>query len=163
MQEPVSVVVNEPEIEKESEVVQEQPQEEAVPEPIKEDPPADPVVALDPPSDETSAATDTPKIVDFYQESPCKNDRDVEMGFGTQFPRNPKDGQLFMRVDHTPKRLFQYQDARWSEIGKESLRDADLDDYMEYLIRQIDAGVVKLDTLSGFELEALEERLKDRK
>lgn len=37
-------------------------------------------------------------------------------GFGLQFPRNPADGDYFLRTDYLPNRLFQYNGVRWVKI-----------------------------------------------
>jgi hypothetical protein len=34
-------------------------------------------------------------------------------GFGIQFPRNPVEGDFFLRTDYMPNRMFHYDGARW--------------------------------------------------
>ena len=34
-------------------------------------------------------------------------------GFGIQFPRNPVEGDFFLRTDYMPNRMFNYDGTRW--------------------------------------------------
>ena len=37
-------------------------------------------------------------------------------GFGIQFPRNPLEGDFFLRTDYLPNRMFRYDGARWLKV-----------------------------------------------
>jgi hypothetical protein len=37
-------------------------------------------------------------------------------GFGIQFPRNPYEGDYFLRTDYLPNRMFRFDGARWLKV-----------------------------------------------
>ena len=37
-------------------------------------------------------------------------------GFGIQFPRNPVEGDFYLRTDYLPNRMFRYDGARWVKV-----------------------------------------------
>ena len=41
-------------------------------------------------------------------------------GFGTKFPSDPKKGDIFLRVDYLPSRLYKWNEKKWIEIDRQS-------------------------------------------
>lgn len=82
--------------------------------------------------------------------------------FGTSFSAAPETGELFLRVDYLPTKLFKFNGTEWTEIEK-SLSDTHSynAEYINYLIEQIKNGVYDPDDLSDAEREQIEEYLKN--
>jgi len=84
----------------------------------------------------------------------------VNSNFGTQFPTMSKKGDLFVRVDILPNRVFKFDGKKWIEQSK-NLSLSYLDSqYIEFLIDKLDKGEYDLDLLSESEREQIEEYLK---
>lgn len=61
--------------------------------------------------------------------------------FGSEYPSNPMKGDLFLRVDVLPNKLFKYNGNKWIEVDKEHTDVYSYnEEYIKYLINQIDAG-----------------------
>ena len=88
----------------------------------------------------------------------------VETSFGSAFPANPVKGQMFLRVDSYPNRLYKFNGFRWIEVDK-SLSDLYTYDeaYMDYLIAKIATGEYDAELLTSNEHEQLAIRLKQTK
>ena len=82
-------------------------------------------------------------------------------GFGTQFPINSNKGDMFLRVDQLPSRLYKFNGNQWIEVDK-ALSDQHAYDqaYIDHLIEKIDSGEYDPDLLSDAERASIEERLK---
>lgn len=80
--------------------------------------------------------------------------------FGTQFPKIATKGDIFVRVDVMPNRVFKFDGQKWIEINKEKtdtyLFDAQ---YIEYLVEQIDKGTYDPELLSASEEEQIQNYL----
>ena len=85
----------------------------------------------------------------------------VETSFGSAFPANPVKGQMFLRVDSYPNRLYKFNGFRWIEVDK-SLSDLYTYDeaYMDYLIAKIASGEYDAELLTDNERDQLAIRLK---
>jgi len=83
-------------------------------------------------------------------------------GFGTQFPINPNKGDMFLRVDQLPSRLYKFNGNQWIEVDK-SLSDQHAYDraYIDHLINKIESGEYDPDLLSDAERTSIEQRLND--
>ena len=81
--------------------------------------------------------------------------RAVGTGFGSTFPENPGRGDVFVRVDQMPNKVFKYDGSRWIEINKDN-SDTYMynDEYIQYLITKLGAG--------EYEVELLTENEKDQ-
>lgn len=87
----------------------------------------------------------------------------VTTKFGTQFPKLANKGDMFIRVDTLPNRLFKFDGRRWFEVNKESL-DSYLEiDYIKFLISKIETGEYDLDNLTDKEKEQIESYLNSNK
>jgi hypothetical protein len=85
-------------------------------------------------------------------------------GFGTSFPAESVKGDMFLRVDQLPNRLYKFNGTTWIEVDK-SLSDqyAYNDQYIDHLIDKISTGEYDLDLLSEIERISIENRLNNTK
>jgi hypothetical protein len=85
-------------------------------------------------------------------------------GFGTSFPAESVKGDMFLRVDQLPNRLYKFNGTTWIEVDK-SLSDqyAYNDQYIDHLIDKISTGEYDLDLLSEVERISIENRLNNTK
>ena len=89
------------------------------------------------------------------------NNLEVNAQFGTSFAANPNKGDLFLRVDYLPTKLFRYNGIKWMEADK-SLTDTYSynEEYIAYLVEQVASGKYDPDDLSDSEKFQIEEFLK---
>ena len=87
--------------------------------------------------------------------------RQVSTNFGTQFPKVANKGDIFVRVDMLPNRVYKFSSGKWIEVNKEHT-DSYLHDqkYIEYLVQMIENGQYDLDLLSDTEREQVAEYLQ---
>lgn len=83
-------------------------------------------------------------------------------GFGSQFPKTAFKGDIFVRVDVLPNKVFKFDGHNWIEVNK-SNTDVYLYDkeYVKYLIEKISKGEYDIELLSDNERYQIEEYLKD--
>jgi len=88
----------------------------------------------------------------------------ISTNFGTKFPKYASKGDMFVRVDVLPNRVFKYHGSKWIEIFKQNTDSYLLDKkYIEYLITEIDAGRYDVELLTEAEKQLIEEFLKKTK
>lgn len=87
---------------------------------------------------------------------------EVKAHFGITFPDRPEKGEIFLRVDYLPSRLFKYNGSKWIEVDK-ALTDSYVynTEYIKYLVEQIRDGKVDIDDLSSSERDQIEEYLRN--
>ena len=94
-----------------------------------------------------------------YILTPEETDRDIP--FGNAWPELAVKGDMFIRTDDLPTRLFKFNGLKWIEVDKLlSDRYAYNEAYIDYLITQISSGNYDTDLLSDSERSQLESRLK---
>ena len=80
--------------------------------------------------------------------------------FGNQFPAVPEKGDVYLRTDFLPNRLFKYNGNKWIEVDKEATDVyAYEEQYIQHLIEEIDAGRYDTDTLTAVEREQIQQYL----
>lgn len=81
--------------------------------------------------------------------------------FGTVFPAQAVKGDMFLRTDYLPSRLFKWNSSNWIEIDKD-LTDTYVynDAYIKHLIDKIDRGEYDPDDLTETEQSQIAEHLK---
>ena len=81
-------------------------------------------------------------------------------GFGVNFPKESKRGDVFVRVDALPNRVFKFDGQKWIEVRKEQ-SDTYLHDemYIQHLITKIDSGEYDIELLTETEREQIAEYL----
>ena len=80
----------------------------------------------------------------------------VQAHFGINFPLEPNKGDLYLRVDYLPSRLFKYNGSKWIEVDK-NLTDSYVynEDYIRYLADEIANKRIDIDDLSDSERNQL--------
>lgn len=86
--------------------------------------------------------------------------KEISSGFGSSFPKVSNKGDIFVRVDVLPNRVFKFDGSRWIEINKQS-SDSYLHDtqYITYLIKEVEEGRYDPEILSDVERQRIEEHL----
>ncbi len=83
-----------------------------------------------------------------------------DAGFGTRFPLNPHKGDLFLRVDMLPNKLYKWNGQKWIEVAKSTTdRYAYEEEYIKYITGKIITGEYDMDDLSKPEQEEVLKRL----
>jgi hypothetical protein len=86
----------------------------------------------------------------------------ISSTFGDRFPKVATRGQMFVRVDVLPNKVFKFDGARWIEVNKNQT-DSYLDDrYVEFLIGKIETGEIDIDTLTDEEKVRISEYLTNK-
>jgi len=90
--------------------------------------------------------------------------RSVSTNFGIKFPDDAKKGDVYVRVDSLPNRVYKYDSRKWIEVQKDQ-SDTYLHNqkYVKYLVEKIEKGEYDLDLLSETEKEQIELFLKNQK
>lgn len=85
----------------------------------------------------------------------------VTSNFGTTFPKIAAKGEIFVRVDVSPNRVYKFDGTKWIETNKETSQSYLYDqEYMKFLIDKIGSGEYDLDSLSDAERTEIEAYLK---
>lgn len=81
--------------------------------------------------------------------------------FGVTFPKAAYKGDIFIRVDMMPNKVFKFDGKKWIEINKETT-DTYLheEEYIKYLIEKISNREYDVDLLSDNERYQIEEYLR---
>lgn len=81
--------------------------------------------------------------------------------FGTNFPKIAKKGDIFVRVDMLPNRVFKFDGSKWIEINKDLTESYLYDEaYIRYLVGKIETGEYDIELLSENERQQIEEFLQ---
>jgi hypothetical protein len=90
--------------------------------------------------------------------------RTISTNFGIKFPEIANKGDVFVRVDSLPNRVYKYDGRKWIEVQKDQ-SDTYLHNqkYIKYLVEKIEKGEYDLDLLSETEKEQIELFLKNQK
>jgi len=83
--------------------------------------------------------------------------------FGTTFPRMAAKGDVFVRVDVLPNRVYKFDGRRWIELNK-STSSTYLTDksYLDFLVDKVGSGEYDLDILTDDEKDYVLEHLKNQ-
>jgi hypothetical protein len=83
--------------------------------------------------------------------------RQAGTSFGTAFPMIAVKGDIFVRVDQMPNRVYKFEGKDWMEIDKDSSDSYTFDEeYIKYIIAQIKTGEYDIDLLSEAERHQVE-------
>jgi hypothetical protein len=87
--------------------------------------------------------------------------KEINSGFGTDFPKKPSRGDTFVRVDQFPSVVYKYNGTNWMEVDK-NLTDSYTYDtaYIDHLIERIASGEYDAELLSETEREQVSQRLQ---
>ena len=83
------------------------------------------------------------------------------VSFGTEFPKYAVIGDMFVRVDVLPNRVYKFVKDKWIEVNKDN-SDSYLhnESYINYLIDKIGSGEVDPELLTENEQEMVEQYIK---
>jgi hypothetical protein len=89
--------------------------------------------------------------------------KEINSGFGTQFPQHAERGDTFVRVDRLPSVVYKYNGKDWMEVDK-NLTDSYTYDiaYIDHLIERIASGEYDAELLSETEREQVSQRLQQQ-
>lgn len=100
---------------------------------------------------------------DLFTITADSTNNQINTNFGTQFPKISSKGDIFVRVDMLPNRVFKFDSSNWIEIAKTQSDSYLYDDsYIQYLITKIDSGEYDVDLLSENEKSQIETYLKSQ-
>jgi hypothetical protein len=103
----------------------------------------------------------------LYPNMPIKADNEQtnsesNYGFGDKYPENPKKGDMFIRTDYFPDRLFKFNGNKWIEIDKNSTDSYTYNSaYIKHLIDKLQAGEYEIEDLSESERDQVERQIED--
>lgn len=76
----------------------------------------------------------------------------IKSGFGIKFPDQVNKGDMFLRVDYLPNKLFKYNGFKWIEVDKDKTDSYTYDEqYIQYLSDKLRTGEYDVDQLSETE------------
>jgi hypothetical protein len=90
--------------------------------------------------------------------------RNINTNFGIKFPDYASKGDIFIRVDALPNRVYKFDGYKWIQVNKDQ-SDSYLHDkeYIKYLVTSIENGQYDVELLSENEKLEIEEYLKTQK
>ena len=87
----------------------------------------------------------------------------VNAGFGDTFPIDPIKGDMFLRVDMLPSKLFKWNEKKWIEVDKTKTDSFAYDRaYIQHLVEKIDTGEYDVELLTDSESEQIKEYLNEQ-
>jgi hypothetical protein len=87
----------------------------------------------------------------------------VNAGFGTSFPISPVKGDMYLRVDYLPSKLFKWNEKKWIEVDKTKTDSFAYDQaYIQHLIEKIDTGEYDVDLITDVEREQISRYLNGK-
>jgi hypothetical protein len=85
-----------------------------------------------------------------------------QCGFGERFPDSPMKGDMFIRTDYLPDRLFKWNGIKWIEVDKNTTDSYTYNQaYIQYLIEKLEAGEYEVEDLSEAEQAQVEQQIED--
>ena len=85
-----------------------------------------------------------------------------QCGFGDTFPNTPLKGDMFIRTDYLPERLFKWNGAKWIEVDKNTTDSYTYNQaYIQHLISKLEAGEYEIEDLSDAEQAQVEQQIED--
>ena len=101
------------------------------------------------------------KKLTSLQADNVENPNIIKSSFGIKFNDNPSKGDLFLRVDFTPNRLYKFNGTSWIEVDKNKTDSYSYDDkYIEFVIEKLQTGEYEIEQLTNIEQELVAEKLK---
>jgi hypothetical protein len=85
-----------------------------------------------------------------------------QCGFGEVFPNTPLKGDMFIRTDYLPDRLFKYNGTKWIEVDKNTTDSYTYNNaYIQHLISKLEAGEYEIEDLSEAEQAQVEQQIEE--
>lgn len=81
---------------------------------------------------------------------------DKQTGFGTSFPEYAIMGDIFVRVDALPNRVFKFNGGKWIEVNREHSESyLTNNQYVQYLVDKIGTGEIDPEILTDSETDTV--------
>jgi hypothetical protein len=85
-----------------------------------------------------------------------------QCGFGDKFPNDPMKGDMFIRTDYLPEKLFKWNGSKWIEVDKNSTDSYTYNQaYIQHLIQKLEAGEYEIEDLNEAEQAQVEQQIED--
>jgi hypothetical protein len=85
-----------------------------------------------------------------------------QCGFGDTFPSGPMKGDMFIRTDYLPDRLFKWNGVKWIEVDKATTDSYTYTQaYIQHLIQKLEAGEYEIEDLSDAEQSQVEHQIEE--
>ena len=85
-----------------------------------------------------------------------------QCGFGDTFPSAPMKGDMFIRTDYLPDRLFKWNGVKWIEVDKATTDSYTYNQaYIKHLIEKLEAGEYEIEDLSDAEQAQVEQQIEE--
>ncbi len=85
-----------------------------------------------------------------------------QCGFGERFPDSPMKGDMFIRTDYLPDRLFKWNGQKWIEVDKNTTDSYTYNQaYIQHLIQKLEAGEYEIEDLSAAEQVQVENQIEE--
>jgi hypothetical protein len=82
--------------------------------------------------------------------------KQISNGYGTSFPAVAEAGDMFVRIDVMPNKVFKFNSRKWIEINKETTSSyLDNNEYLKFLVSKISSGEYDIDMLTDSEQDAI--------
>jgi len=83
--------------------------------------------------------------------------------FGSSWPINPAKGQLFLKIDTVPNKLYKWNSRKWIEVDIARVNDTLAYDfeYIKWLITEVKAGRREYEDLSDIEQDQIKSYIKE--
>jgi len=89
-------------------------------------------------------------------------DNASQCGFGERFPDSPMKGDMFIRTDYLPDRLFKWNGVKWIEVDKNTTDSYTYNQaYIQHLIQKLEAGEYEIEDLSDAEQAQVEQQIEE--
>jgi len=99
---------------------------------------------------------------EFFIPNPDENEFSTTK-FGKQFPRLANKGDIFVRVDILPNKVFKFDGRRWFEVNKETIDSYLDDDYIKFLVSKLESGEYDIEYMLDKERDYIELYLQSQK
>lgn len=103
---------------------------------------------------DTIQATPLESIIPAEALMPTADDGDGEVppaAFGSSFPSNPVNGQMFTKTDVFPHTLYKHNGKKWITVDKDGTDSYLTEEYVRHLVEAVAKGETELDDLSDQE------------
>jgi len=85
-----------------------------------------------------------------------------QCGFGDRFPDDPMKGDMFIRTDYLPEKLFKWNSSKWIEVDKNSTDSYTYNQaYIQHLIQKLEAGEYEIEDLNEAEQAQVEQQIEE--
>jgi len=87
----------------------------------------------------------------------------VNAGFGIAFPKTPVKGDLYLRVDYLPSKLYKWNDIKWIDVDKATDIYSYDKEYIKHLVTKLASGEYDPEELTLSEQEQIQKYVDDSK